>query len=153
MAHQAEKDKSSESSSKSGNLTKPTDFIASVENLTRRQDAELLLPWFESVTAMPAKMWASDTIIGFGRYRYEYASGRSGEHMITGFSPRKAKLSVYILPGYRDMSDKLDRLGKHKIGKSCLYINKLSDIELDVLAEIVTDGIAYMRKNYQTWDE
>jgi len=81
----------------------PAAFIAGVENKTRRQDAELLLPWFEKVTSMPARIWGGGNIIGFGRYRYEYSSGRSGEHMITGFSPRKASMSVYILPGYSDL--------------------------------------------------
>ena len=73
--------------------------------------------------------------------------------MIIGFSPRKGNMSIYILPGYRDMSDKLARLGKHRTGKSCLYVNKLSDIDMDVLKEMVEDGVAYMRDTYETWDE
>ena len=72
--------------------------------------------------------------------------------MLTGFSPRKTALTVYIMPGYRDMADKLARLGKHKLGKSCLYINKLDDVDMDVLEEIVLDGLDYMRSNYETWD-
>mgnify|MGYP003667137940 FL=1 len=73
--------------------------------------------------------------------------------LITGFSPRKANLVLYIMPGYRDLSDKLARLGKHKIGKSCLYINKLADIDMEVLREIVVDGVAYMTANYETWPD
>ena len=142
---------------KSENKTKPTDvtpaeFIAGLEDGRRKQDAETLLPWFEEVTGLSARMWGS-SIIGFGRYHYKYESGREGEHMLTGFSPRKTAMTLYIMPGYRDMTDKLTRLGKHKVGKSCLYINKLADVDMDVLREIVEDGVAYMRKNYQTWDD
>lgn len=91
-------------------------------------------------------------MIGYGRYHYKYDSGREGEFFLTGFSPRKTALTIYVMPGYRDMSENLARLGKHKIGKSCLYINKLDDIDLDVLEEIVLEGLTYMRANYQTWD-
>lgn len=73
--------------------------------------------------------------------------------MLTGFSPRKSKLVVYILPGYRDLGEKLSRLGKHKLGKSCLYINKLADIDEEVLADLIRDGVRYMRAKYETWDE
>lgn len=130
----------------------PEDFIAAMEEGQRKRDAETLLPWFGNVTGLKARMWGP-SIIGFGRYAYTYDSGHSGESMLTGFSPRKANMSVYILPGYRDMSEKLARLGKHKMGKSCLYINRLSDIDMAVLEEIVLDGLAYMRRSYQTWDE
>ena len=107
---------------------------------------------FRKITGEEPKMWGP-SIIGFGSYDYKYESGREGEYFITGFSPRKAALTVYIMPGYRDMSDKLARLGKHKTGKSCLYINKLADIDMAVLEEIVRDGIAYMEANYETWPE
>ncbi len=130
----------------------PEDFIAAMEDGPRKADAEILLPWFEKVTGLKARMWGP-SIIGFGRYAYTYDSGHSGEFMLTGFSPRKANLSVYILPGYRDMSDKLARLGKHKTGKSCLYINRLANIDMGALEEIVLDGLAYMRRAYETWDE
>lgn len=134
------------------NNLSPEAFIAQVDHKTRRADAELLLEWFATVTGMPAKMWGT-SIVGFGRYHYKYDSGREGESLMTGFSPRKAALSIYIMPGYRDMSDKLARMGKHKTGKSCLYISKLADIDMAVLQEIVEDGLAYMRSNYQTWDK
>ncbi len=132
----------------------PLDFILSVEHKTRRADAETLLHWFEDVTTLKPCMWGP-SIIGFGRYHYKYESGREGEWMITGFSPRKASMSVYIMPGYQfgNMQEKLDRLGKHKVGKSCLYINKLADVDMDVLREIVEEGLDYMRENYKTWDE
>ena len=133
------------------NDVSPADFIASVEHDRRREDAEVLLKWFEDVTGYAPKMWGP-SLIGYGRYHYKYDSGREGDMLVTGFSPRKANLVMYIMPGYRDMGEKLARLGKHKLGKSCLYINKLADIDMDVLREIVEDGVAYMKANYQTWD-
>ena len=129
----------------------PARYIASVEHKVRQRDAKVLLTWFTDVTGLKPRMWGS-SIIGYGRYYYQYESGRSGECMITGFSPRAASMSIYIMPGYRDMSDKLARLGKHKIGKSCLYVTNLDNIDMDVLAEMVSDGVDYMRANYKTWD-
>ncbi len=141
---------------KSTNKTKPTKlspraFLRSVDHPKRRADGLALLPFFNQVTSLKPKMWGS-SMIGYGRYHYKYDSGREGEFFLTGFSPRKTALTIYVMPGYRDMSENLARLGKHKIGKSCLYINKLDDIDLDVLEEIVLEGLTYMRANYQTWD-
>lgn len=143
---------------KADNKTKPTeidprDFVAAVESDKKRADAETLLAFFERVTGLQPKMWGP-SLIGYGRYHYKYESGREGDMLMTGFSPRKANLVMYIMPGYRSdaMQDKLVRLGKHKLGKSCLYINKLADVNMDVLEEIVRDGIDYMRENYETWD-
>ncbi len=129
----------------------PKQFIASLEDGTRKRDAEQLLAWMTGVTGLKPKMWGPG-IIGYGRYAYTYDSGHSGEMCITGFSPRKANMVLYILPGYRDIGDKLARLGPHKIGKSCLYIGSLEKIDMNVLEEIVRDGVAHMRKHYQTWD-
>jgi len=129
----------------------PTDFLGQVQPARRREDGLILLEFFNRVTGLKPQMWGA-SMIGYGRYRYKYKSGREGEYFLTGFSPRKAALSVYIMPGYRDLEDKLARLGKHKIGQSCLYINKLDDIDMDVLEEIVRDGVAYMEKNYETFD-
>lgn len=130
----------------------PVDFVSAVEHPTRRADGELLLEMMQRVTGHVPKMWGP-SIIGFGRYRYRYESGREGEFMLTGFSPRKANLVVYILPGYDDISEQLDRLGKHRVGKSCLYINKLADVDMDVLEEIVADSVSRMRTNYETFDD
>lgn len=127
------------------------DFLASVEHPVRKADGERALELMKEWTGWEPRMWGP-SIIGFGRYEYKYESGREGEFMVTGFSPRKANLVLYIMPGYRDMSEKLDRLGKHKIGKSCLYINKLADIDEAVLKEIVQDGTSYMKKNYTVFD-
>ena len=144
---------------KAENKTKPSevdpkDFVAAVESDKKRADAEVLLEFFSRVTGLRPKMWGP-SLIGYGRYHYKYESGREGDMLITGFSPRKANLVMYIMPGYRydSMPEKLARLGKHKLGKSCLYINKLADIDMDVLEEIILDGVAYMRDNYETWDE
>ena len=143
---------------KAENKTKPTevdpkDFVAAVESDKKRADAEMLLDFFERVTGLKPKMWGP-SLIGYGRYHYKYESGREGDMLMTGFSPRKANLVMYIMPGYRseEMQEKLSRLGKHKLGKSCLYINKLADVDLDVLEEIVRDGVDYMRENYETFD-
>jgi len=140
---------------KSENKTKPTkvsvrSFVDAVENETRRNDAKALLKIFKEVTGLSPAMWGA-SIIGYGRYAYKYESGREGESLMTGFSPRKANIVLYIMPGYLELGDFLARLGKHKIGKSCLYINKLADIDIEVLKEIIAYGVEYMQENYQTW--
>lgn len=119
----------------------PTDFINAVDHPTRRADAMALDRLFRRVTGFQPRMWGP-TIIGYGQYHYRYATGREGDFLATGFSPRKANLSIYILPGYADFGDLLARLGKHKIGKSCLYVNKLADINLEVLEELIRAGLA-----------
>lgn len=142
---------------KADNKTKSTAasveaFLNSIEHDTRRADGFALLELFNRITGLKPKMWGP-SIIGYGRYHYKYDTGREGDFLITGFSPRKSALSIYIMPGYRDMSEKLARLGKHKTGKSCLYINKLADIDPAVLEEIVLDGIGYMKANYEVFDQ
>ena len=130
---------------KARNKTTETDasvaeFLASVEHPVRRADALALDAMFREVTGFEPRMWGP-TIVGYGRYHYVYDSGREGDFLATGFSPRKANLSLYIMPGYAEMGDLLDRLGKHKMGKSCLYINKLADVDMDVLRQIVRRGL------------
>ncbi len=122
-------------------------FIDAVENPQRRADALQMLELMREVTGEPAQMWGS-SIVGFGSYHYRYASGREGDWPLTGFSPRKQNLTVYIMPGFADYPKQLARLGKHKTGKSCLYLNKLADVDLDVLSELVRASIAEMRKRY-----
>jgi hypothetical protein len=90
-------------------------------------------------------MWG-DSIVGFGRYRYQYASGREGEWMLVGFAPRKRNLTLYIMSGFDEYDGLLEKLGKHSTGKSCLYINKLEDIDLDVLRELVDKSVQHMRE-------
>ena len=144
---------------KANNKTKqtsvsPEKFIASVEHSQRREDSLILLDFFSRVTGMKSKMWGS-SIIGFGHYHYKYASGREGEHLVTGFSPRKSALTVYVMPGFShdNLTAQMARLGKHKTGRSCICINNLSDVDMDVLEVIVRQGVEYMQAKYQTWDE
>lgn len=133
--------------------TDPRDFLAGVEPERRREDGFVLLELFNRVTGLKPQMWGP-SIIGYGRYAYRYESGREGEFMLTGFSPRKSSLNLYIMPGYaaEGTQEKLARLGKHKLGKSCLYINSLADVDSQILAEIIADGVAEMRRKYQAWD-
>jgi hypothetical protein len=125
-----------------------TAFLNGIEPKTRSSDAQVLLTNFREWTGWSARLWGP-SIVGFGSYHYRYESGREGDCHVTGFSPRKASLSIYIMPGYRDISDKLQVLGKHKMGQACLYINKLSDIDMNVLEEIVKDGVTFMKANYE----
>lgn len=124
-------------------------FIAGVEPPARRAEAEVLDALFRTVTGEAPKMWGP-TIIGYGEYRTTYESGRDVHWMRSGFSPRKAKHSLYLMGGYcddvtaRGRDDKLARLGKHSTGKSCLYVNKLADIDLAVLEEIIAADWATM---------
>lgn len=143
---------------KSGNTSKtvpslvaPADFIASLDEGRRKRDAERLLTWFNDVTGMTPALWG-DSMIGYGSYHYRYDSGREGESLMTGFSPRKQAMSIYIMPGYRfgDMPERMAKLGKYRAGKSCLYVNKLEDIDLVVLAGMVDEGLAYLREHYPT---
>ncbi|NOR62463.1 MAG: DUF1801 domain-containing protein [Rhodobacteraceae bacterium] len=122
-------------------------FLQSVENPKRRADAEVVLEMMTRVTGWPAKMWGA-SIIGFGSYHYKYESGREGDALRVGFSPRKANLVIYIMPGYTDYSEILGRIGKYKKGKSCLYINKLADVDMAVLEELVVAGLADMAEKY-----
>ncbi len=115
-------------------------FIAAIEHPVRRADAEVLNALFQNVTGWKPRMFGP-TIIGYGSYDYTYESGHSGTCQATGFSPRKANQVLYIMPGYQDFGHILDRLGKHKLGKACLYINKLADVDLDVVSEIIRAGL------------
>lgn len=122
-------------------------FLDAVENPRRREDGRRLLELMRKVTGEPPKMWGT-SIVGYGSYHYKYESGREGDMPITGFSPRKQNLAVYIMPGFADFAELLAKLGKHKTGKSCLYLNKLDDVDLDVLTEIVLESVAVMRRRY-----
>ncbi len=116
-------------------------FLAAVPHPTRRADAQALDRIFRAVTGFAPRMWG-DTMVGYGSYSYTYATGHSGTALATGFSPRKANLSIYIMPGYADHGPILARLGKHKLGKSCLYVTRLADIDTGVLAELIRAGLA-----------
>jgi hypothetical protein len=125
----------------------PAEFIAAIEHPTRRQDAETLLELMTRMTGWQPRMWGA-SIIGFGEYHYKYDSGREGDSMRTGFSPRKSGQVIYIMPGYANYTLILDRLGKFKEGKSCLYITKLADVDMDVLEELIQAGLDDMARKY-----
>jgi hypothetical protein len=120
------------------------DFLNSVENERRREDSKRILALMTEVTGEEPAMWGQ-SIVGFGEYSYKYASGREGEWMLVGFSPRKKNLTLYIMSGFEDYDELLSRLGRHKTGKSCLYINKLEEVDIDVLGELVEKSVAHMK--------
>lgn len=126
---------------KSENKTQPTSsdvasFIAAIPDETKRRDSEVLREIMSDVTGEPAAMWGP-SIIGFGSYHYKYASGREGDAPATGFSPRKTALTIYLFYGAENHSDLLDKLGPHTLGKACLYIKRLSDIDLNILRQLI----------------
>ena len=116
------------------------EFIAAIAHSRRHQDAAVLVDLFSKTTRLSPKMWG-DSIIGYGQYHFRYATGREGDFLATELSPRKFNLSIYIMPSYGDFSNILQNLGKHKLGKSCLYLNKLADIDLDLLAQLIAAGL------------
>jgi hypothetical protein len=122
-------------------------FLEAVEHPTRRADGLALDALFRQLTGWAPRMWGP-TIVGYGSYHYRYNSGREGDSLATGFSPRKGNLSLYIMPGYADFDDVLGRLGKYKMGKACLYINKLADVDMDVLAELIRAGLDDLNQKY-----
>lgn len=106
----------------------------------RRDEGRRLLALFGAASGYSPRMWGP-SIIGFGRYHYRYASGREGDYLAAGFAPRKSALSIYIMPGYQGYDAILARLGKHKAGKSCLYVSRLDDIDLAVLSTLIRRGL------------
>jgi hypothetical protein len=142
----------------SDNKTNPTDvtvsaFIAAIDSYARRADAEVLLHIYGEVTGMAPVLWGQ-SIIGYGSYHYKYDSGREGVSCRAGFSPRKANMVLYLMSGYSNsetgakMATLRDRLGKHKTGTSCLYINKLADVDIDVLHEMIAVDLGWMDATY-----
>lgn len=132
--------------------TKPTEvtadaFIDAVENPVRREDARAVRAMMERITGQPARMWGP-SIIGFGSYHYKYDSGHEGTMCRLGFSPRKAELVLYVLTERPEQEAQLARLGKHKTGKSCLYIKKLADVDMEVLDELTRGALAHMDERY-----
>ncbi|MCT8986653.1 DUF1801 domain-containing protein [Shewanella phaeophyticola] len=122
-------------------------FISKIDNKARQQDAHNLLSLLERITGYQPFLMGS--IIGFGHYHYQYDSGREGDSAVIAFSPRKQNTVVYIMPGFDEYHDLLAQLGKHKLGKSCLYISKLSDVNLSVLTQIVALSVKHMQQKYQ----
>lgn len=116
------------------------DFLNTIEDLSKREESFQLLDLLSAITKSEPKMWGS-SIIGFGSYHYKYASGQEGDWMKVGFSPRKQKFSIYIMSGFEPLKDYLENLGKHKTGKGCLYVNKLADIDLNILQKLVEESM------------
>lgn len=125
-----------------------TDFLAGVEPADKRTDATALDLLFRKVTGFTPRMWGP-TIIGYGRYAYTYDSGHGGEAPASGFSPRKADHSLYIGAGDAAAAPVLARLGQYKIGKSCLYVKRLSDVDSEVLAQLIAEGLARLGQRWQ----
>lgn len=126
-----------------------SDFLNSIEHEQRRHDAVVLIDLMESITGFKPKMWGQ-SIIGFDQYHYKYDSGREGDLCLVGFSPRARALSLYIMPGFSEFDHLLDILGKFRKGKSCLYINKLADVDLEVLSALIRSSVAIMRRKYHS---
>ena len=136
----------------SENKTQPTDasvagFIAAIEVEERRRDCEALVAMMERVTGKPAVMWGAN-IVGFDTYHYTYASGREGDWMVAGFSPRKGDISMYLSCAAAASSALLAKLGRHRIGKSCLYLRKLADVDMAVLEQLVAAAMEDVRQRY-----
>ncbi|CDQ38117.1 DUF1801 domain-containing protein [Virgibacillus salexigens] len=125
------------------------EFIEQVESPKKKEDAYRLLDIFTETTGYPAKMWGT-SIIGFGSYHYQYASGHEGDVALVGFSPRKAKFSLYFATGDQEREDLLQKLGKHTSGKACVYINKLADIDIDVLKQLINQSVTFLKEKYPT---
>jgi hypothetical protein len=124
-----------------------TAFIAGVADETRRADAHIIAEMMARLSGAPAKMWGP-SIIGFGRYHYKYDSGREGDTLRIGFSPRKGQTVLYLPGIISGQADLRARLGKHKEGKGCLYIKRLADVDAAVLEEMMVASIRYMAERY-----
>ncbi len=134
--------------------TRPTDasvagFLATIDDPEMRADARKVASMMRRATGKRAKMWGT-SIVGYGSYHYKYASGREGDFILTGYSPRKTALTVYIMPGFSPFEKLMSRLGKYKTGKSCLYIKRLSDVDEAVLEKLIDESVKYMRRKYET---
>ncbi|GGI16197.1 DUF1801 domain-containing protein [Gottfriedia solisilvae] len=123
------------------------EFIEDVENPKKREDAYKLLDLFTEVTGYEAKMWGP-SIIGFGAYHYKYKTGHEGDAPLVAFSPRKAKVSLYFAPDDPHRESLLKNLGKHTTGKSCVYINKLADVDVNVLRSLIENTVKFMKESY-----
>jgi hypothetical protein len=124
-------------------------FLNAVDDKRKRSDCKKVAAMMRKATGSRARMWGT-AIVGFGNYHYEYASGCEGDWMLVGFSPRKQNLVVYIMPGFKDFSALMKKLGKYKTGKSCLYIKKLEDVDEGILEKLIDRSVKVMRKRYET---
>lgn len=133
--------------------TQPTDhsveaFLNTVDDAKKREDSFAILNLMKEITKTEPKMWGP-SIVGFGHYRYKYESGREGDWFLTGFSPRKQNLTLYIMAGFDRYEQLMAKLGKYKTGKSCLYIKKLEEIDITVLRELIQQSVAHLSRKYK----
>ncbi len=136
------------------NKTRPTGasvtaFMAAISDRAMRADAKKVAAMMRRATGKRARMWGP-SIVGYGSYHYRYASGGEGDFMITGFSPRKRALTVYIMPGFSRFDTLMSKLGKYRTGKSCLYIRRLTDVDETVLEQIIEESVGHIRAHYDT---
>ncbi|TDF35791.1 DUF1801 domain-containing protein [Alteromonadaceae bacterium M269] len=122
-------------------------FLSQIQNEEKRNDCLQLLNLMQGITNQEPAMWGG-SIVGFGSYHYRYESGREGDFLRVGFSPRAQNISIYIMPGLGNFEEQLSTLGKHKIGKSCLYVKRLSDVDFDVLTDIIKQSVEIMADRY-----
>lgn len=120
------------------------DFLNGIPDERKRADAFKIMQIMQEISGEPPRMWG-DSIVGYGHYHYRYASGRTGEWPLVAFSPRKQNLTLYIMSGFDQYDELRAALGKHKVGKSCLYINKLADVDEATLREMVRQSVDHMR--------
>ncbi|MGD6967474.1 DUF1801 domain-containing protein [Rossellomorea vietnamensis] len=123
------------------------EFIENVDSEKKREDSYKLLDIFTETTGYQAKMWGP-SIIGFGSYHYKYKTGHEGDAPLVGFSPRKAKISLYFATGDPDREELLKKFGKHTSGKACVYINKVADIDEEVLKDLINQSVEFLQKTY-----
>ena len=122
-------------------------FLNAIDDKRKRADAKKIAAMMRKATGKRAKMWGT-AIVGFGTYHYKYESGREGDWALVGFSPRKQNLVVYIMPGFEKFPTLMKKLGKYKTGKSCLYLNKLDNVDESVLEQLIDKSVKLMRKRY-----
>ena len=122
-------------------------FIAAVDDAQKREDCRAVAAIMAEATGSPPQMWGT-SIVGFGTYHYRYASGREGDFMEVGFSPRKRALTLYIMAGFSEYGGLLAKLGKHTTGKSCLYIKRLADVDQHVLREMIERSVRHIRDKH-----
>ena len=125
------------------------EFIRGIEDPKIRGDCDTLRKLMARVTGKRAVIWGT-AIVGFGKYQYRYNSGHSGEYFVTGFSPRKQNLTIYIMPGFNQYKKQLGKMGRHKLGKSCLYVKNLGQVDLRALEDMVADSVRRMSEMYET---
>ncbi len=134
------------------NKTKETDasvegYLSAIDDDARRKDCETIAKLMSKITKAPAKMWGT-SIVGFGSYHYKYESGREGDATVTGFSSRKADISIYLMASGVNQDQLLVQLGRHKMGKGCLYFRKLEDVDMAVLKQLITESVAEVKHRY-----